>query len=80
MGVSTDGISPEQAVEMLAKNIHELIGKLNLPQRLREAGVSIQESDLPHLAQLAYQNRSVQNNPKPITEPAQIESLLRRAW
>jgi hypothetical protein len=35
---------------------------------------------LPELAQLGFQNRTVQNNPKPITEPAQIEALLRAAW
>jgi hypothetical protein len=36
--------------------------------------------DLPDLAQLGFQNRTVQNNPKPITDAAQIETLLRAAW
>jgi alcohol dehydrogenase class IV len=39
----------------------------------------VQETDLPALAQLGFQNGSVKNNPKPITA-TQIESLLRAAW
>jgi alcohol dehydrogenase class IV len=51
---------------------------MKLPQRLRDVGVP--EADLPRLAQLAFQNRTVQNNPKPITDAAQIEGLLQAAW
>ena len=51
---------------------------MKLPQRLRDAG--IKETELPNLAQLGFQNRTVQNNPKPIGDPAQIEQLLREAW
>ncbi len=80
MGLAVDRIDPVTAVEALAQKILELVGKMHLPQRLREAGVALQESDLPSLAQFAFQNRTVQNNPKPITEPAQIEALLRAAW
>jgi maleylacetate reductase len=80
MGISANGRSAVTAVEALAQEIFELVGRLNLPQRLRDASVSLKESDLPYLAQLAFQNRTVQNNPKPITEPAQIETLLRNAW
>ena len=80
MGISIHGISPVMAVEALAEKIFELVRRMKLPGRLRDAGVALKESDLPHLAQLAFQNRTVQNNPKPITEPAQIEALLRNAW
>lgn len=65
-------------MEAMVQKIFHLIGQMNLPQRLRDVGVA--ESDLPRLAQIAYQNRTVQNNPKPITEPAQIETVLRDAW
>jgi alcohol dehydrogenase class IV len=51
---------------------------MNLPQHLRDVGVK--ETDLPHLAQLALQSRAVKSNPKPITDAAQIESVLRAAW
>ena len=78
MGISLNGISREVTLEALAQKVFDLVGKMNLPQRLRDAGVK--ESELPHLAGLGFQNRTVQNNPKPITEPAQIEALLRAAW
>jgi maleylacetate reductase len=78
MGVPVKRIDPTVVVEALVQKIFHLISQMNLPQRLRDAGVA--ESDLPRLAQIAFQNRTVQNNPKPITEPAQIESLLRVAW
>jgi len=80
LGISVNGISPMVAMDALAQKVFELIGRMNVPQRLRDAGVALKESDLPSLAQLAFQNRTVQNNPKPITEPAQIETLLRNAW
>jgi alcohol dehydrogenase class IV len=78
MDIPLNGVSPAAAVEAAAQRIYELVGQMNLPQRLRDAGVP--EADLPRLAQLAFQNRTVQNNPKPITHAAQIEALLREAW
>lgn len=80
MGIAIEGISPVMAVEALAEKIFQLVGSMNLPQRLRDAGSALEESDLPYLAQIAFENRTVQNNPKPITAPAQIEKLLRQAW
>jgi maleylacetate reductase len=80
LGISLNGNRPRVAMEMLAQKIFNLVGQMNLPQRLRDANVPLNETDMPHLAQLAFQNRTVQNNPKPITEPAQIETLLRAAW
>jgi maleylacetate reductase len=78
MGVSLDGIRPEGAIKVMGRRIFELIGRMDLPQRLREAGVA--ESDLPRLAEIAFANRTIQNNPKPITSVQQLERLLRDAW
>ncbi|HEU0296995.1 MAG TPA: iron-containing alcohol dehydrogenase [Anaerolineales bacterium] len=78
IGVPVNRIDPMVVVEALVQKIYHLINKMNLPQRLRDAGVA--ESDLPRLAQIAFQNRTVQNNPKPITDPAQLETLLQYAW
>ncbi len=78
MGISLAGRSAEAAVEEAIQRIYALIAQMNLPQHLRDVGV--READLPHLAQLAFQSRTVQNNPKPITNPAQLEALLRAAW
>lgn len=80
MGISLNANTQMVAMEALSQKILDLVGQMNLPQRLRDAGVNLKESDLPQLAQIAFQNRTVQNNPKPITEPAQIEMLLREAW
>ena len=78
MGISSNGSSPTGVIESMAKAISELIGSMRLPQRLRQVGVG--KSDLPRLAELAFQNRTVQNNPKRITDVAQLEKLLREAW
>jgi len=78
MNVPENGSSPKERIEAMGQLISEIIHQMDLPQRLRDAGVS--ESDLPRLAQLAFQNRTVQNNPKPITDVTQLESLLRDAW
>jgi maleylacetate reductase len=78
MGISIKGDPPTKAMERMRQTIRELIGSMNLPQRLRDAGVA--RSDLPQLAQIAFQNRTVQNNPKPITAVSQIERILEDAW
>jgi maleylacetate reductase len=78
MGLSVSGLSPVMVVEDTASRIFDLVGQMNLPQRLREVGVK--EADLPGIAQLAFQNRTVQNNPTPVTSGDQIEELLREAW
>jgi alcohol dehydrogenase len=78
MGMPVNGNSSTVVIEALAQKIFELIGRMNLPHRLRDAGVT--ESDLPRLAQIAFQNRTVQNNPQPITDATQLERLLRDAW
>lgn len=66
------------AAEELVHEIDTLIGELNLPRRLRDARVL--EEDLPRLAEIALENRAVQNNPKPISRVEQILDLLRAAW
>jgi maleylacetate reductase len=78
MGISTNGHPPVEAVQVAARQIYELARGMNLPQRLRDAGV--QQDDLPRIARLAFQNHTVQNNPKPITSASQIEELLKEAW
>ena len=78
MGITLIGRSAEEAGEEAIKAIYTLIGQMKLPQHLRDVGVA--EHDLVRLAQVALQSSAVRNNPKPITEAAQIESVLRAAW
>ena len=77
MGISSTGMSRTEVIESAAQRIYELIGRMKVPQRLRDTGVK--EASLPALAQLGFQNGNIKNNPKPITA-LQIESLLREAW
>jgi maleylacetate reductase len=78
MGITLEGKSTEAAVEEAVQRIYDLIGHMNLPQRLRDVGVP--EVDLPQLAQTAFQSRAVQNNPRSISGAEQIEAVLRAAW
>ncbi len=78
MGILVDGQRPAQIMDMTAQRVSRLVGEMNLPQRLREVGVK--RTDLKRLAQLAFQNQTVQNNPKRITDAQQIEGLLQAAW
>jgi maleylacetate reductase len=80
MGIPVNGISPTVVVEAMVQRIFHLIAQMNLPQRLHDAGVGLKESDIPRFASIAFQNRTVQNNPKPITDVSQLEELLRGAW
>ncbi len=72
------GQNEPELAEQAAQTVYELTAHLGLPQRLREAGVA--EADLPRLAQLALKSQAVQNNPKPITDAAQVEAVFRAAW
>ena len=78
MGLPTDDARQIDIVNALVREISELICRMNLPQRLRDVGVG--ESDLPDLARIAFQNRTIQNNPRPVTDINQLEQLLRDAW
>ncbi len=78
MDLQVDERDPQSAVERMAQQIYDLAGQMKLPQRLRDVGVK--EADLPRLAQLGYENRTVQNNPRPVESPAQVEAILRAAW
>ncbi len=78
MGISADGKGPVEAVERAAQAVADLSARMGLPQHLREVGVH--KSDLPRLAQLAFANSTVQNNPKPVTDVSQVEKILEAAW
>jgi maleylacetate reductase len=78
LGITVAGRNVEEAVGEAIESMYAMIGQMKLPQHLRDVGV--EERDLAHLAQVALQSAAVRNNPKPIIEAAQIESVLRAAW
>jgi alcohol dehydrogenase class IV len=78
MGLPVTGRSAEEMAAAAAQQVADWVEQMRLPQRLRDIGVK--EEQLPALAQMAFASRTVQNNPRPITDVAQIEVLLRRTW
>lgn len=78
MGITTGEHDAAAAVEDAARQLDELARQMNLPRRLRDAGVK--ERDLPNLARLGFENRTVHDNPRPVEDAAVIEQILREAW
>jgi alcohol dehydrogenase class IV len=78
LGIERAGRGDEALAEAAMEWIGELIERLGLPRRLREAGVG--EAELPALAQLAFANPTVRSNPKPVADASQLEEVLRAAW
>jgi maleylacetate reductase len=78
MGVSPEGRSDETLAEAAARQVAEWVTLMRLPSRLRDLG--IEERQLPELAQMAFASRTVQQDPRPIGDAADIETLLREAW
>jgi maleylacetate reductase len=78
LGIPVQGRPASEVIEDLEKFIFDLTARLRLPQRLRDAG--IQEADLPRIARQAAESRTVQNNPRPVKNPEELETLLREAW
>jgi maleylacetate reductase len=64
--------------DALPDTLFDFIGRLNLPQRLRDVGVT--EEQLPQLAQVAIKSLAVQNNVRPVKDTAEVEAVYRTAW
>jgi alcohol dehydrogenase class IV len=78
LGIADADLSAREAGEAAAEVVAGLAAAMDLPTRLRDAGV--RAAQLPELAALAFANGTVQSNPRPVRSAAEIESLLRAAW
>lgn len=78
MGIATPGQSASAMAETATQQVADWVAQMQLPARLRELGV--QEDQLPELARMAFASRTVHNNPRPISDVGEIETLLRDAW
>jgi maleylacetate reductase len=78
MGIAPGGRSDETLAEAAAEQVAEWVAQMRLPARLRDLG--IKERQLPDLARMAFASRTVRQNPRPIGDVAEIETLLRAAW
>jgi alcohol dehydrogenase class IV len=78
MGIVAAGQSDEALASAAAHHVANWVAAMHLPSHLRELG--IKERQLPDLARIAFASRTVQNDPRPIGDVAEIEALLREAW
>ena len=78
MGAAGVGENDMEAGQRGIEFIAKLREDCGLPSRLRDVGVP--EADVPSLAEEAMESRAVKANPKPITDPAQVEEVLRAAF
>lgn len=76
MGI--ENADDETMARAAADRVAELTTRMNLPSRLRDAGVK--DDDLPKLAGLAAKNRNVQNNPKPIPGVEMMQKFLQEMF
>ncbi len=76
--IGIENAADETMARALAERVADLVTRMELPTRLREVGVK--ENDLPMLAQLAFQNKTVQNNPKKILNVETMEIFLREMY
>lgn len=78
MGIAPGARSDTALAEAAVEQVTEWVAQMRLPARLRDLG--IEERQLPDLARMAFASRTVQQNPRPIGDVAEIETLLRAAW
>jgi alcohol dehydrogenase len=78
LGVDIRGMSEETAGLAAADAVKALCIETGMPTTLREVGVP--ESDLEECAQVALADGAIVYNGKPIFDPAEILSVLRKAW
>jgi len=72
------GTAPERAAERVIQAVEELIGKLNLPNRLRD--VDVPQDALPRIAEHVTHDFVVATNPRRIEKPDDVREVLQAAW
>jgi maleylacetate reductase len=75
IGIEAEG--DELAARELGKRVAQWTRLMQLPARLRDVGV--RETDLELVARLAANSKTVQNNPKKISE-AEMQNFLSEMW
>ncbi|HUU01327.1 MAG TPA: iron-containing alcohol dehydrogenase [Myxococcota bacterium] len=77
LGISTSGITDEQAALQAADRIEEFNKEIGLTDRLSDYGVT--EADLPAIADMALTDGSIIYSPKPVFDLDEIASVARKA-
>jgi alcohol dehydrogenase len=68
----------DRLVAELTETLSRLFRALNVPRRLRDAGVP--REALSELASLALEDWFLRSNPRPVQKASEIESILQEAW
>jgi alcohol dehydrogenase len=68
----------DRLVAELTETLSRLFRTLNVPRRLRDAGVP--RDAFSELASLALEDWFLRNNPRPVQKASEIESILQEAW
>ena len=77
-GIQTDGMDDVAVVEAAYRVVDEFILGLNMPHRLRELEIPME--DLREIAELTMEDGAGRNNPVPITSFEQVMEVLKKAW
>jgi alcohol dehydrogenase class IV len=78
LGERIEGLAPDAAAAAGREAVRRLIEDLELPQRLRDVGVT--PADFPALAADALEDLIVATNPRPVRDVAEVEALLASAY
>lgn len=78
MGVELAGLAPAAAAAAGREAVRRLVADLELPQRLRDVGVT--PDDFAALAADALEDLIVASNPRPVRDVAEVEALLASAY
>jgi alcohol dehydrogenase class IV len=77
LGLAGPQTGPEAATAVAAA-VRALVAELELPDRLRDIGVT--REHLPRIAERTMQDMSIGANPRPVSGADEVLVLLQRAW
>jgi alcohol dehydrogenase class IV len=78
MGVDVHSVSDEAAGRKAAEAVSAFIAEVGLPSSFRETGVP--EDDLEACAEMTLSDGAIVQNPKPVTDSADVLGVLKAAW
>lgn len=78
IGIPIGGRPETELAQKVIEWVEKLLSQLPIPRKLRD--VQIPPEALPRLAEEALTDSSIYTNPIKITDPAELEKILREAW
>jgi alcohol dehydrogenase class IV len=78
MGVDVRGVSDEAAGRKAAEAVSAFVAEVGLPRSFRETGVP--QDDLEACAEMTLSDGAIVQNPKPVTDSADVLGVLKAAW